>query len=106
MGLCLSSADEAPGVLKRHSQQVKNLLYRSYGRKDVYELSSSSIVVGNLRISLLSTEDGKEHMAKVAGGMAKAVHSAFVSKEEVDVDFVQEKLFCASKATRLCHVDC
>jgi undecaprenyl pyrophosphate synthase len=90
------------GILAKHSSLVKDSL-RLAGETEhaIQDVSSSSFLVnGKLRILLLSKEDGKPHVARVARGIAKAVNAGFVSRDEVDVDYVQEKLYCESLKDR------
>lgn len=62
----------------------------------MHTLASDTTFILNdkLRIKLLSREDGKDHLATVTRGIIKGVQGGFVRKEEVDVDYIQEKLYC------------
>ena len=62
--------------------------------QDVFTIGPSTLVVDGLRISLLSLEDGKERIADVASGLAKAITAGFLGKEDVTVNLMQEKLYC------------
>ncbi|CAD6586185.1 MAG: hypothetical protein CYPHOPRED_003441 [Cyphobasidiales sp. Tagirdzhanova-0007] len=61
--------------------------------QDVFTIGPSTLVVDGLRISLLSLEDGKERIADVASGLAKAITAGFLGKEDVTVNLMQEKLY-------------
>jgi undecaprenyl pyrophosphate synthase len=58
------------------------------------QISSSTFICDGIRISLLAEEDGKQHLATVTTGIHKAVSTGYIAKEDVDVDFVQEKVYC------------
>lgn len=79
------------GLLKRHGKRVAAAFALSANPLEacpnVYECE-------DLRLTLLSREDGKARFASVAGSIAKIIKAGLVQKEEVDVDFVQEKLIC------------
>ena len=95
----------------KHASLVKDSLHGA-GQTEhaIQDISSSSFLLdGKLRISLLSKEAGKPHVARVAKGIAKAVNAGFISQDEVDVDYVQEKLYCGSykgRAFVALHISC
>ncbi|KAK9900022.1 Undecaprenyl diphosphate synthase [Cystobasidium minutum MCA 4210] len=94
------------GIFKRHSSQLQSAIQSNYASTSSSSRSASPSSVSNpsdlttfvlrdhkLRIRLLSREDGKEHLATVTRGIAKGVQSGFILKDEIDVDYVQEKLY-------------
>jgi hypothetical protein len=86
------------GILKGNAADVRSCLENCWTAESLQTLSPNVFLLGDLRISLLSREDGKDRFATVTAGIAKAVNAGFVQKGEVDVDFVQEKLIGTSSS--------
>lgn len=62
---------------------------------DVFEISEQTFLLDNtLRITLLCRQDGKGHLAKVTQSIAKNIKAGFVEKDDMNVAYIQEKLYC------------
>lgn len=83
------------GIFKHRSIDLQQSIKQSNPTLECHKLSENTFLLDNaLRIKLLSRMDGKEHLASVTRGIAKGVQGGFIAKQEIDVDFVQEKLYC------------
>jgi undecaprenyl pyrophosphate synthase len=87
-----------PGILKRYADRLHaslaSLQQKGQSEIESFIVSPTTFVQDGLRISLLSREDGKEHVAKVTKSLAKGIQAGFIDKEEIDVDYLQEKIYC------------
>lgn len=89
------------GLLRRRSDNVETALASISALPNFEKRSSTVYVYERLKIMILSREDGKERFATVAAGLAKAVNAGFVPREEVNVEFLQEKLICKPRTPHL-----
>ena len=49
-----------------------------------------------LKVTILASMDGKEHMVKVAKSLGEASRKGLVHPNEITIDNLQEKLYCKS----------
>ena len=85
-----------PGILQRHIKEIQLALRSQYDTTRLFKLSKTTLVLDDLRISLLASDDGREQLAKVAAGFAKAVSGGFIEEDDITITAVQEKIFCES----------